>query len=905
MAREVTRELVREALSFISPDCGHDQRARLAFAVWDGLGDDGADAWLDWASGCSSATATELRDTWKSCRKPGPIKIGTLFGMAKDRGFTWPDAADYVAPDPAVVAAQAEKRARERKLAEAQYRERADQAARVARGLWGEAERDGPPSAYLLRKGVGAYGVRTLADGTLLVPMRNAAGELQNMQRIAPAKPTDDTPEKRYLPGGRKQGLMHLMGVSAGVCTRGAEHVPVLLLAEGYATSASLHEATGRPVAVCFDAGNLKAVAAELREVHPTALMVICGDDDAGTEERKGHNPGRKAAEAAMRAAITESGWSMVVMPAALPQGGTDFNDLHMHAGLLAVTEQVETAIMAELATLRAAAEPATEPLTDFERDFLATASDPAPWDADVPLDELVRMADEGADQGADAGGPIPPVAHGGANAPQAGGGGAARGGADAAAGEDPVALAEARKKKKLLAQVDALAKRFSLIYSTDTAWDAAEEMIVKVQAMRLTFGREPVNLWLARPSRRLVMPRDLVFEPGMKVEPHQINMFSGLDLDPTPCTTDDVAPMLNLLRHLCSESSTSADDVDALVHWLLCWQALPLQRLGTKMQTACIFHGAQGTGKNLYWDMWRDLFGDCGITVGQIEIEDKFNGWISRKLAIIGDEVATRAEMYHNKNRLKLVVTQETKFPIRGMMQETRWESNHANVVFLSNESQPLLLEERDRRYMVVYTPLEADVGVYEAVRDFRRSGGLGKWLHYLQHYELGDFNAHAKPPMTQAKLDLIELGWRGPERFAFEWLEGYLELPVRVCSAEQLYRAFRRWCDVTGEKWTAQQAIFTRSVERWVKERVKRDPGTLRFDEPRLAYKQIALKDETQARKTVRCWVPLGAGALPGVSEGDWAFESCKAFERDLARFCRRSPLDNADTDGGGVPA
>ena len=45
-----------------------------------------------------------------------------------------------------------------------------------------------------------------------------------------------------------------------------AEGAPVLLLAEGYATAASVHQATRRPVAVCFDAGNLVHVAKALRE---------------------------------------------------------------------------------------------------------------------------------------------------------------------------------------------------------------------------------------------------------------------------------------------------------------------------------------------------------------------------------------------------------------------------------------------------------------------------------------------------------------------------------------------------------------------------------------------------------------------------------------------------------------
>jgi len=103
------------------------------------------------------------------------------------------------------------------------------------------------------------HGVRFTPDGVLLVPMVDAAGVLQNLQRIAPQRPADGGPDKRFLSGGRKSGLFHVIGQ--------AEGATVLLLAEGYATAASVHEATGRPVVVVrFDAGNLKHVAEALRQ---------------------------------------------------------------------------------------------------------------------------------------------------------------------------------------------------------------------------------------------------------------------------------------------------------------------------------------------------------------------------------------------------------------------------------------------------------------------------------------------------------------------------------------------------------------------------------------------------------------------------------------------------------------
>jgi hypothetical protein len=427
------------------------------------------------------------------------------------------------------------------------------------------------------------------------------------------------------------------------------------------------------------------------------------------------------------------------------------------------------------------------------------------------------------------------------------------------------------------------LMERFVLIYGTKTVWDEENHRILPVDALRLALTSDSVKAWLNNPTRRIVMPEQLMFEPGEELPEGCIQLFGGLETKPLPCEAREVQPMLELLRHLCANSAEHADEVDAIVHWVLCWQALPLQQLGAKMQTAIVMHGPQGTGKNLYWDVWRDLYDRYGITVGQTELEDKFNGWLSQKLAIIGDEVVSRQEMYHNKNRLKLIVTQQQKFPIREIQQATRWESNHANVVFLSNESQPLALEERDRRYMVVYTPLADEKGLYLKVRDFLAADGARKWLHYLLSYPLDGFDRHTKPIMTRAKEELIQRGWRPSERFAHEWMAGYLPLPLRVCSAEQLYRAFRRWCDVSGERFPPAQAAFTSEVGRWIKEHSGSDP-----DGARLAYKVVQLHG-ADGRRAVRCWLPRGLSAPNGLSEGAWAADGVESFEATLREYTR----------------
>lgn len=460
--------------------------------------------------------------------------------------------------------------------------------------------------------------------------------------------------------------------------------------------------------------------------------------------------------------------------------------------------------------------------------------------------------------------------------------------------GDDDGAEAEARRRReeRVMQAVEVLSERYTLIYGTEQAWDHEQCMLIKVAHMRLAWGKDPVNVWLARPSRRMRNLTDLVFWPGRDAEAvGKINMFSGMELQAVQATAEDVAPMLELLRHLCSTSADDADEVDNVVDWILSWMAYPLQHIGTKMRTAIVMHGPQGSGKNLFWDTWRDLYGKYGKTVGQTEIEDKFNEWVSCKLAFVANEVVSRAEIWHKRNALKMLVTEAKDFPIRGMHTPTRWEDIVANTVFLSNERVPLALDDGDRRHLVVYTPQAADQELYDRVAAWLADGGLAKWLGYLQSYDTRDFGPHTKPPMTRDKQNLVQASWRPPARFAWEWLEGYIhDLPVRVCSGDQLYQAFLRWCQRSGERWPPNRDTFTAEVNRWADDNAPKDPITGRRGQPLLWCKPVQHVDDTGKRKSIRTWIPEACQPPEGVSMGKWAFESAASFQADLDRYLRR---------------
>ncbi len=186
---------------------------------------------------------------------------------------------------------------------------------------------DAPPAgenAYLARKQVAAHGVKF--DGEkLVVPVRDVDGKLWSVQSIPPAEGA----AKMFEKGGRKSGNMHLIGE----IKPGAE----VLVAEGYATGASLHQATGKAVAVAFDSGNLDAVVGAIKARHPTSPIFIMGDNDKHAQQNVGVE---KATAAAQKHQVG------VAFPEFKVAGKlSDFNDLHVHEGLPAVKAQVEKAL--------------------------------------------------------------------------------------------------------------------------------------------------------------------------------------------------------------------------------------------------------------------------------------------------------------------------------------------------------------------------------------------------------------------------------------------------------------------------------------------------------------------------------------------------------------------------------
>lgn len=219
------------------------------------------------------------RNGWAVLNR-SPILNGTFGSWRTGEQHTWKaDSKETMTPGERAELHRKMQAAQQARAAE-EARVRADAAARAVK-LWDGAKPAINDHPYLRAKGVHAFGLRSLRD-QLMIPARDVEGRLHTLQFIGP----DGT--KRFLTGGRIAGCYYAIG----------RPDDALLLAEGYATAATLHQATGRAVAVCFNCGNLAAVAKALRGKFPRLRLLICADNDAATPG----NPGLAAARAAAQA---------------------------------------------------------------------------------------------------------------------------------------------------------------------------------------------------------------------------------------------------------------------------------------------------------------------------------------------------------------------------------------------------------------------------------------------------------------------------------------------------------------------------------------------------------------------------------------------------------------------------
>ena len=699
--------------------------------------------------------------------------------------------------------------------AEAERAREIEVAIHKATGWWRQLK-DVGHSGYMAKKGFDGtelFGARISKSGNLAIPVQDSTGRTYGLQVIYPTKQAGPRAnrDKDFTPAGLdKKGHFYQMGLVA----RGG----IVLLCEGFATGASLRKATGLPVVVAFDAGNLTPVAMEIHKAHRKDVRIlICADDDHHTMVKTGKNPGRDAATTAALAVDGAVVWPIFPGERVADKSQSDFNDLHVHpdGGVQAVRAQVEAALTSAGWRTHSATTRASSP---------------------------------------------------------AQGGGERRG--------DDIA----NRRAQAILPLDDLVERFiplddgtgKYVWDTWTRKIASRDQMLTLLPAGVRgddIKRHP--LWQERGAYYL---SEVGFDPTGNDATVKLNTWQGWPMAPEE---GNCGTIRDLLRYLCGEDRINA--------WLLCWMAWPLQHPGAKMGSAVIMHGPQGTGKSVIFNrVLASIYGNYATVLNQRGLEDRFNAdWIDSKLYMCAEEVVARAEMWHIKNELKELVTGEW-VRINPKNVAAYRQRNQVNVVYLSNEGQPLPIDNDDRRHLVVYTPPKLNPDFYDDVFAEIDAGGIGAFYHYLINLDIEatypGFHPKKHPPMTEAKQALIDLSAPSESRFVKDWLHGDAGLAICPALATDVYSAYMRWCRQNGEPRPRPSNHFIGSLDRltgWQKKKVEVYDSDDFVGEPKIKSVVFPPQNVLEAAGT----------AMPqGHAMKRWVTESCCKFRDAIGEESKR---------------
>jgi phage/plasmid primase-like uncharacterized protein len=140
--------------------------------------------------------------------------------------------------------------------------------------IWTTANPANAEHPYLAKKGIQTHGARITGDGRLVVPLYDSDGTLATLQYI------DHEGGKLYHPGGQTGGKFWMVG--------SLDEPGTLFVAEGFATAATIHETTDRPVVVAYSASNLVPVTGTLREMYGATqdIVIVADHDNSGVGQR-------------------------------------------------------------------------------------------------------------------------------------------------------------------------------------------------------------------------------------------------------------------------------------------------------------------------------------------------------------------------------------------------------------------------------------------------------------------------------------------------------------------------------------------------------------------------------------------------------------------------------------------
>ncbi|EPA5377506.1 DUF5710 domain-containing protein [Campylobacter jejuni] len=192
---------------------------------------------------------------------------------------------------------------------------------------------------YLKKKGFSEnFYLKQDNKGSLLIPLKDENGKLWSVQRIFPngdkiigVIKTKEEKEQGIEYSAKKSGCFHLIGA------KNLEYCKEFIIAEGFATAATIYKALNKPVIMGIDAGNLSKIVETLKN----KFQNLIADNDKKRELKGLSNVGVETAKEIQQKFSDIKVIIPKISNQEAEQGISDFNDIFLNKGLDEVKKQL------------------------------------------------------------------------------------------------------------------------------------------------------------------------------------------------------------------------------------------------------------------------------------------------------------------------------------------------------------------------------------------------------------------------------------------------------------------------------------------------------------------------------------------------------------------------------------
>ena len=211
----------------------------------------------------------------------------------------------------------------------------------------------------------------------------------------------------------------------------------------------------------------------------------------------------------------------------------------------------------------------------------------------------------------------------------------------------------------------------------------------------------------------------------------------------------------------------------------VLDWISWLLQNLGQKPKHALLVQGTtQGTGKSFIVEILELILDRRNVAhINQIDLHGDFNGW-AEKSKLLAIEELRAIDRNEVANKLHPLITQEM-ISINEKNMPRRDVENCFGIFAMSNHDAAVMLDQSDRRYLVVTTlatprygkDTPQSIAYYTSLYNRRFDpASVAAVAYQLMNRDVGAYTGAGSAPQTAAKTSMIEAGLPDIEHYILD---------------------------------------------------------------------------------------------------------------------------------------